>query len=305
MASPPRERVKELFSLVQDWVRFKRYERSLKRAAGVEAEAPDGSAATSEPTAWHRVVGGLVIGSLILICLLVLFSCTASLDLSGGERRDPPVVGESSLPSDPDTLEPQPTEVPSPTMDLESAYKDGYFTDPETGARYLVAQIDKDAKAPSSWTCRPTMGRPTQLCVVGPGPASEEVPEPADEPAPEANSAPRSGGADVDGDAPAGAAARDTGDSTSTQSETSPDDNGKPVEWVAVGVAAAGVLVPVLIWQWPKRSERERFHVYRVEIHGAHDQHQARAGTATTVPGTKDSAPRRPSIGGGDLGPPV
>jgi fibronectin type 3 domain-containing protein len=58
-----------------------------------------------ETTARNRTIGGIVIGAIILILLLVLFSCTVSGDPESSPTKDP-TTGESSLPSDPDTLEP-------------------------------------------------------------------------------------------------------------------------------------------------------------------------------------------------------
>ncbi|MER6972074.1 fibronectin type III domain-containing protein [Nocardioides sp. NPDC000445] len=58
-----------------------------------------------ETTARNRTIGGIVIGAIILILLLVLFSCTVNSDPESSPTKDP-TTGESSLPSDPDTLEP-------------------------------------------------------------------------------------------------------------------------------------------------------------------------------------------------------
>lgn len=58
-----------------------------------------------ETTARNRTIGGIVIGAIILILLLVLFSCTVNSDTQSSPKKDP-TTGESSLPSDPDTLEP-------------------------------------------------------------------------------------------------------------------------------------------------------------------------------------------------------
>lgn len=59
-----------------------------------------------ETTARNRTIGGIVIGAIILILLLVLFSCTVNGDPQSSPKKDP-TTGESSLPSDPDTIEPE------------------------------------------------------------------------------------------------------------------------------------------------------------------------------------------------------
>ncbi|MGH3351163.1 MAG: hypothetical protein ACRDPS_10905 [Nocardioides sp.] len=134
--------------LVRDWLRFRRYKRAEGRA-GRQNEIRD------------RVIGGAIVGILIVALLLILFSCTVDAD---NEGRRPP---------DPGPTQSEGPELP-PDMDLESAFKDGYFTDPKTGDRYLVAQIDRAAKRPAGWICRPAVGLPTQQCLVKQEPVSQD-----------------------------------------------------------------------------------------------------------------------------------
>lgn len=327
MASPPRERVSDLISLVRDWVQFRRYERALKQAAKVGAEGPDASSSgwRMETTARNRTIGGIIIGSVILILLLVLFSCTVSGNPQSGPTRDP-TTGESVLPSDPDTLDPEASEAPRPNMDLESAYKGGYFTNPDTGERYLVAQIDRAVKVPPGWICRPAKGLPTQQCLVALNWTADEAVEDQDEAAPD--DLDRSGPESVDEAAPEVQPAPSDGSSASgeavTRDEDSPDstqpvapkDNGRLVDWIGSLSTAGAFIAGIAFWLWPKRPERKRFQGIRGNLRGRAFseelqrellEHLRRAAEAAPRAGSAEAnhETHRPGVDGGDLAPPV
>lgn len=95
-----------------------------------------------ETTARNRTIGGIVIGAIILILLLVLFSCTVNGDPQSSPKEDPTIgESESSLPSDPDTLEPddKPSEDEEEESDEPEIVEDDIVPAANTGVTFIPA----------------------------------------------------------------------------------------------------------------------------------------------------------------------
>lgn len=103
-----------------------------------------------ETTARNRTIGGIVIGAIILILLLVLFSCTVSGgDPNSSPQKDPTTGESSSLPSDPDTLEPGEDPSESESDDPEEIDGDDIVPAANTGVTFIPAGNIPSASTPT------------------------------------------------------------------------------------------------------------------------------------------------------------
>ena len=135
-----------------------------------------------ETTARNRTIGGIVIGAIILILLLVLFSCTVNSDPESSPKKDP-TTGESSLPSDPDTLEPD--DKPS---ESDEADADDIVPAANTGVTFIPAGNVPSGSTPTCEldpsACEDTRppGAGVDICEIRPDLAQCQEPEPTPPP---------------------------------------------------------------------------------------------------------------------------
>lgn len=135
-----------------------------------------------ETTARNRTIGGIVIGAIILILLLVLFSCTVNSDPESSPQKDP-TTGESSLPSDPDTLEPddKPSEKDS---DEPEVVDDDIVPAANTGVTFIPAGNVPSGSTPTCEldpsACEDTRppGAGVDICEIRPDLTQCQEPEP-------------------------------------------------------------------------------------------------------------------------------
>lgn len=135
-----------------------------------------------ETTARNRTIGGIVIGAIILILLLVLFSCTVNSDPESSPTKDP-TTGESSLPSDPDTLEPddKPSEKDS---DEPEIVDDDIVPAANTGVTFIPAGNVPSGSTPTCEldpsACEDTRppGAGVDICEIRPDLTQCQEPEP-------------------------------------------------------------------------------------------------------------------------------
>lgn len=135
-----------------------------------------------ETTARNRTIGGIVIGAIILILLLVLFSCTVNSDPKSSEKEEP-TTGESSLPSDPDTLEPddKPSEKDS---DEPEVVDDDIVPAANTGVTFIPAGNVPSGSTPTCEldpsACEDTRppGAGVDICEIRPDLTQCQEPEP-------------------------------------------------------------------------------------------------------------------------------
>lgn len=139
-----------------------------------------------ETTARNRTIGGIVIGAIILILLLVLFSCTVNSDTQSSPKKDP-TTGESSLPSDPDTLEPddKPSEKDS---DEPEVVDDDIVPAANTGVTFIPAGNVPSGSTPTCEldpsACEDTRppGAGVDICEIRPDLTQCQEPEPTPPP---------------------------------------------------------------------------------------------------------------------------
>jgi fibronectin type 3 domain-containing protein len=159
-----------------------------------------------ETTARNRTIGGIVIGAIILILLLVLFSCTVN---SGDPQSSPekdPTTGESSLPSDPDTLEPddKPSEKDS---DEPEVVDDDIVPAANTGVTFIPAGNVPSGSTPTCEldpsACEDTRppGAGVDICEIRPDLTQCQEPEPTPPPT-DPSTPPDDGDGDGDGELP-------------------------------------------------------------------------------------------------------
>lgn len=135
-----------------------------------------------ETTARNRTIGGIVIGAIILILLLVLFSCTVNSDPESSPQKEP-TTGESSLPSDPDTLEPddKPSEKDS---DEPEVVDDDIVPAANTGVTFIPAGNVPSGSTPTCEldpsACEGTRppGAGVDICEIRPDLSQCQEPEP-------------------------------------------------------------------------------------------------------------------------------
>lgn len=135
-----------------------------------------------ETTARNRTIGGIVIGAIILILLLVLFSCTVNSDPESSPKKDP-TPGESSLPSDPDTIEPddKPSEKDS---DEPEVVDDDIVPAANTGVTFIPAGNVPSGSTPTCEldpsACEDTRppGAGVDICEIRPDLTQCQEPEP-------------------------------------------------------------------------------------------------------------------------------
>ncbi|MFI5622313.1 fibronectin type III domain-containing protein [Nocardioides sp. NPDC051685] len=135
-----------------------------------------------ETTARNRTIGGIVIGAIILILLLVLFSCTVNSDPESSPKKDP-TTGESSLPSDPDTIEPddKPSEKDS---DEPEIVDDDIVPAANTGVTFIPAGNVPSGSTPTCEldpsACEDTRppGAGVDICEIRPDLDQCQEPEP-------------------------------------------------------------------------------------------------------------------------------
>ncbi|MFE6511471.1 fibronectin type III domain-containing protein [Nocardioides sp. NPDC057767] len=135
-----------------------------------------------ETTARNRTIGGIVIGAIILILLLVLFSCTVNSDPESSPKKDP-TTGESSLPSDPDTIEPddKPSEKDSDDPEIVD---DDIVPAANTGVTFIPAGNVPSGSTPTCEldpsACEDTRppGAGVDICEIRPDLSQCQEPEP-------------------------------------------------------------------------------------------------------------------------------
>ncbi|EGD42417.1 cellulose 1,4-beta-cellobiosidase [Nocardioidaceae bacterium Broad-1] len=135
-----------------------------------------------ETTARNRTIGGIVIGAIILILLLVLFSCTVNSDPESSPKKDP-TTGESSLPSDPDTIEPddKPSEKDSDDPEIVD---DDIVPAANTGVTFIPAGNVPSGSTPTCEldpsACEDTRppGAGVDICEIRPDLTQCQEPEP-------------------------------------------------------------------------------------------------------------------------------
>lgn len=129
-----------------------------------------------ETTARNRTIGGIVIGAIILILLLVLFSCTVNGDPNSSPTNDPTPGESSSLPSDPDTIEPEedPSESESESDEPEEIDGDDIVPAANTGVTFIPAGNVPSGSTPTCdldpSACEPNRppGAGVDICEIRP-----------------------------------------------------------------------------------------------------------------------------------------
>ncbi|GGU25900.1 fibronectin type III domain-containing protein [Nocardioides albus] len=138
-----------------------------------------------ETTARNRTIGGIVIGAIILILLLVLFSCTVSGgDPNSSPQKDPTAGESSSLPSDPDTIEPDEDPSESESDEPEEIDDDDIVPAANTGVTFIPAGNIPSGSTPTCEldpsACEPNRppGAGVDICEIRPDLAQCQVPDP-------------------------------------------------------------------------------------------------------------------------------